>query len=213
MAETTPSIEQRLRAIEDRFAIYNLIASHPPSADTAAQAHIRAIFADDGVLDLGGAKTATGNGPISEHVAAHRAPAGDRRRARTFRRPAACPARRRPGGCDLLFADPDAGSCGGCRSRCRRTACRADIGCTGSAPIAGNWSARRRAGRSGAGPSGRSMVQPPRSISCARRCRRPAGLNAGSNRNRQVGGDQGPNPVAACRAPLWGLIVSTGQLA
>jgi hypothetical protein len=64
--ETAPSIEQRLRAIEDRLAIYNLIASHPPSADTAAQAHIRAIFADDGVLDLGGAKTATGNEAISQ---------------------------------------------------------------------------------------------------------------------------------------------------
>jgi len=28
--------EQRLRLIEDRFEIYNLIASHPPSADTGA---------------------------------------------------------------------------------------------------------------------------------------------------------------------------------
>jgi hypothetical protein len=60
------SIEDRLRAIEDRLEIYNLIASHPPSADTAASAHIRAIFTDDGVLDLGGSKTASGNVAISE---------------------------------------------------------------------------------------------------------------------------------------------------
>jgi len=59
-------IEDRIRAIEDRLAIYNLIASHPPSADTGAQAYIRSIFAEDGVLDLGGAKTATGNEAISE---------------------------------------------------------------------------------------------------------------------------------------------------
>jgi hypothetical protein len=28
-----PSLEDRLRAIEDRLAIYTLIASHPPSAE------------------------------------------------------------------------------------------------------------------------------------------------------------------------------------
>jgi hypothetical protein len=60
------TIEDRIRAIEDRLAIYNLIASHPPSADTGARSYIRSIFADDGVLDLGGAKTATGNDAISE---------------------------------------------------------------------------------------------------------------------------------------------------
>jgi hypothetical protein len=59
------TLEDRIGAIEDRLAIYNLIASHPPSADTGAQAHIRAIFAEDGVLDLGGAKNATGNDAIS----------------------------------------------------------------------------------------------------------------------------------------------------
>ena len=29
------SLEDRIRTIEDRLEIYNLIASHPPSADTA----------------------------------------------------------------------------------------------------------------------------------------------------------------------------------
>jgi len=60
------TLEERIRTIEDRLAIYNLIASHPPSADTGAQGYIRSIFAEDGVLDLGGAKTATGNSAISE---------------------------------------------------------------------------------------------------------------------------------------------------
>jgi hypothetical protein len=59
-------MEDRLRAIEDRLAIYNLIASHPPSADTASHAYIRSIFVEDAVLDLGGTKTATGNQAISE---------------------------------------------------------------------------------------------------------------------------------------------------
>jgi hypothetical protein len=67
MAEAKePTIEDRIRAIEDRLAIYNLIASHPPSADTGAQSYIRSIFADDAVLDLGGTKTASGNDTISE---------------------------------------------------------------------------------------------------------------------------------------------------
>ena len=59
------TIEERIRAIEDRLAIYNLIASHPPSADTGAQSYIRSIFTEDSVLDLGGDKTATGNQAIS----------------------------------------------------------------------------------------------------------------------------------------------------
>ena len=59
------TLEERIRAIEDRLTIYNLIASHPPSADTGAQSYIRSIFTDDAVLDLGGDKTATGNEAIS----------------------------------------------------------------------------------------------------------------------------------------------------
>jgi hypothetical protein len=60
------SLEERIRAIEDRLEIYNLIASHPPSADTAAQAYIQSIFTDDAVLDLGGTKTAAGNETIAQ---------------------------------------------------------------------------------------------------------------------------------------------------
>lgn len=64
--DANTAIEQRIRGIEDRLAIYNLIASHPPSADTAAQSHIRSIFTDDATLDLGGTKVAIGNATISE---------------------------------------------------------------------------------------------------------------------------------------------------
>jgi hypothetical protein len=49
----TASLEDRVRAIEDRLAIYNLIASHPPSADTGADYYTRAVYADDGVFDRG----------------------------------------------------------------------------------------------------------------------------------------------------------------
>src|SRR5262249_35541379 len=48
-----PSLEDRLRAIEDRLEIYNLIASHPPSADTAGKDHITASWVEDGVFDRG----------------------------------------------------------------------------------------------------------------------------------------------------------------
>lgn len=60
------TLEERLRHIEDRLEIYNLIASHPISADTAAKAYIRSIYTDDGTLDLGGSKVAIGNESISE---------------------------------------------------------------------------------------------------------------------------------------------------
>ena len=60
-----PDIENRLRAIEDRLEIYNLIASHPPSADTGADYFTRAAYTEDGVIDLGGGKTADGNEAVA----------------------------------------------------------------------------------------------------------------------------------------------------
>src|SRR5499427_22684 len=41
------------RSLEDRLEIYNLIASHPPSADTAGNDHIAASWVEDGVFDRG----------------------------------------------------------------------------------------------------------------------------------------------------------------
>jgi hypothetical protein len=64
--DAAKTIEDRIRAIEDRLEIYNLIASHQPSADTAAHEYIRSIFMGDAVLDLGGTKTASGAQAISE---------------------------------------------------------------------------------------------------------------------------------------------------
>ena len=61
MAEQA-SLEDRIRAIEDRLEIYNLIAGHPPSADTGAAAYAEAIYTEDGVFDRGpGLAGATGN--------------------------------------------------------------------------------------------------------------------------------------------------------
>jgi hypothetical protein len=47
------SLEDRVRAIEDRLEIYNLIASHPPSADTGVEAWARAAYTEDGIFDRG----------------------------------------------------------------------------------------------------------------------------------------------------------------
>lgn len=58
-------IESRLRAIEDRLEILNLIASHPPSADTGADYFARAAYAEDTTVDLGGGKTAQGNEAVA----------------------------------------------------------------------------------------------------------------------------------------------------
>src|SRR5580704_19262304 len=55
-------LERRIRAIEDRLEIYNLIASHPPSADTGDPAWAEAAYTEDGVFDRGpGLAGATGN--------------------------------------------------------------------------------------------------------------------------------------------------------
>jgi len=66
--ENQRSIEQRLCAIEDHLAILNLVASHPPSADTGADYYSRAIYLEDGSMDLGGGKGAVGNEAIAAIV-------------------------------------------------------------------------------------------------------------------------------------------------
>lgn len=47
------SLEDRVREIEDRLEIYNLIASHPPSADTGSRAHVANAWTADGTFDRG----------------------------------------------------------------------------------------------------------------------------------------------------------------
>ncbi len=47
------NLETRLTVVEDRLAIYTLIASHPPSADTAAASYTREVYVEDGVFDRG----------------------------------------------------------------------------------------------------------------------------------------------------------------
>ena len=67
---TPPSdrtLEDRLRAVEDTLAIYHLIASHPPAADTGTEAYYRNAFMPDGEIDLG-TKKATGNEAIGAVV-------------------------------------------------------------------------------------------------------------------------------------------------
>jgi hypothetical protein len=47
------TLEQRLRMVEDRLEIYNLIASHPPSADTGAGDYTASVWTEDGEFDRG----------------------------------------------------------------------------------------------------------------------------------------------------------------
>jgi SnoaL-like domain len=62
------TIEDRLRAVEDKLAIYHLIASHPPAADTGSPAFYRKAFTYDGTVDLAGGKAASGNEAIAAIV-------------------------------------------------------------------------------------------------------------------------------------------------
>ena len=47
------TLDERVRLIEDRLDIYNLIASHPPSADTGAGDYTASVWTEDGVFDRG----------------------------------------------------------------------------------------------------------------------------------------------------------------
>jgi hypothetical protein len=73
-AQQYRALEQRMRVIEDRFEIYNLIAGHPPSADIGADYYTEAVYTEDGVFDRGvNLPGATGNKAIAAIVksAAH----------------------------------------------------------------------------------------------------------------------------------------------
>ena len=47
------TLEARIRLIEDRLEIYDLIATHPPSADTGAGSYVASVWAEDGRFDRG----------------------------------------------------------------------------------------------------------------------------------------------------------------
>ena len=94
-ATTVSDLEARLRMIEDRLDIYNLIAGHPPSADTGADYYTRAVYLEDGAVDFGGRQGRKRQRSGGGHLAHRRAPGGDRRRSRTLCRPAARHHRRR----------------------------------------------------------------------------------------------------------------------
>ena len=62
------SLEDRVRAVEDKLAIFHLIASHPPAADTGTDRYYREAFVTEGEVDLGGGKGARGNDSIGALV-------------------------------------------------------------------------------------------------------------------------------------------------
>ncbi len=61
----TDRIEARLRALEDREAIRELIASYGPLADSGDAQTIAGLFAEDGAYGVGGMGEAKGRSAIS----------------------------------------------------------------------------------------------------------------------------------------------------
>jgi hypothetical protein len=53
MSDQCTELEQRLRVVEDKLAIYELIAAHPPSADTASSDYTVKVYTEHGVFDRG----------------------------------------------------------------------------------------------------------------------------------------------------------------
>src|SRR5580704_6885557 len=67
--DTARSSRGHSRAIEDRLEIYNLIAGHPPSADTGADYYAEAVYTEDGVFDRGADLSgASGNKAIAANL-------------------------------------------------------------------------------------------------------------------------------------------------
>lgn len=63
------ALEERLSVIENKLAIYELIASHPPSADTAYADYTASVYVHDGVFDRGpGLEGATGIDEIASFI-------------------------------------------------------------------------------------------------------------------------------------------------
>jgi hypothetical protein len=83
------TLEQRVRRIEDRLEIYNLIASHPPSADTGAGDYTASVWTEESVFDRGAEfARPTGRAAIA---AARRALSTTGRSSRGLRISPACP--------------------------------------------------------------------------------------------------------------------------
>src|SRR4029078_1466085 len=62
------SLEDRVRAVEDKLAIFHLIASHPPAADTGTDRYYREAFAADCEVDPGAGKGARATATIGAIV-------------------------------------------------------------------------------------------------------------------------------------------------
>jgi hypothetical protein len=104
-----PLSKPRLRMVEDRLEIYNLIAGHPPSADTGADYYTRAIYRKT-VRSTSAAARPQAATRRWRPLAHRRAPGGDCRRSCALRRPAAHQYRRRIARWSCLTCRSDATS-------------------------------------------------------------------------------------------------------
>jgi hypothetical protein len=81
------TLEQRVRMLEDRLEIYNLIASHPPSADTGAgRLHRLGLDRGQRIRPRCRIRAADRTGGDRCRLVEPRAPSGDRAGDRAFRR-------------------------------------------------------------------------------------------------------------------------------
>ncbi len=60
------SLEERVRALEDQHAIYQLISAYGPAADSCNMADIARIWREDGVYEIGGIGVFEGHAGLKE---------------------------------------------------------------------------------------------------------------------------------------------------
>jgi len=71
MTDATESLrvlEQRVQRLEDRLAIYQLLATYGPGVDSVSSRAVAALWMEDGVYDVGGQELLMGASEIGELV-------------------------------------------------------------------------------------------------------------------------------------------------
>lgn len=63
-----PTFEQRLQAVEDRLAIYNLISAYGPAVDACSIANNAALWTDDCLYEVGGIADYAGQAGLAEMI-------------------------------------------------------------------------------------------------------------------------------------------------
>jgi len=67
-ADTLAALERRLQSLEDRLAIFQIVATYGPAVDSLSEAQVAGLWTKDGVYDAGGSDPYVGSPQIGKLV-------------------------------------------------------------------------------------------------------------------------------------------------